>query len=76
MEIIILIHYQNNLIIIPFIAYAYNGGAGYTRSQLKKGCLVKKTDLSLFLSMELISFTETRDYGKKFWQITISIIII
>lgn len=48
-----------------FIAYAYNGGAGYTRSQLKKGLFSKKNKFEPFLSMELISFNETRDYGKK-----------
>ncbi len=48
-----------------FIAYAYNGGAGYTKSQFKKGLFSKKNRFEPFLSMELISFTETRDYGKK-----------
>jgi soluble lytic murein transglycosylase len=48
-----------------FIAYAYNGGAGYTRNQLKKGLFSKKNRFEPFLSMELISFNETRDYGKK-----------
>ncbi len=46
-----------------FIAYAYNGGAGYTRSQLKKG-LFKKGKYEPFLSMESISYEETRKYGK------------
>jgi soluble lytic murein transglycosylase len=48
-----------------FIAYAYNGGAGYTRSQFNKGLFGKKGKYEPFLSMELISFAETRDYGKK-----------
>ncbi len=48
-----------------FIAYAYNGGAGYTRSQFNKGLFSKKGKFEPFLSMELISFAETRDYGKK-----------
>ena len=48
-----------------FIAYAYNGGAGYTRSQLKKGLFKKKDRYEPFLSMELISYQETREYGKK-----------
>lgn len=49
-----------------FIAYAYNGGAGYTRGQFKRGRfkdLTKKYEP--FLSMELISYSETRKYGKK-----------
>ena len=48
-----------------FIAYAYNGGAGYTRTQLKKGLFQQRNKFEPFLSMELISFAETRDYGKK-----------
>lgn len=48
-----------------FIAYAYNGGAGYTKSQFNKGLFSKKGKYEPFLSMELISFAETRDYGKK-----------
>jgi len=49
-----------------FIAYAYNGGAGYTKSQFKRGLfkdLSKKYEP--FLSMEMISYNETRKYGKK-----------
>ena len=48
-----------------FIAYAYNGGAGYTRTQLKKGLFKEKSKFEPFLSMELISYAETREYGKK-----------
>ncbi len=48
-----------------FIAYAYNGGGGYTRSQLKKGLFKEKNKFEPFLSMELISYPETREYGKK-----------
>ena len=48
-----------------FIAYAYNGGAGYTKSQLKKGLFQERNRFEPFLSMELISFAETKDYGKK-----------
>ena len=48
-----------------FIAYAYNGGAGYTKSQLKKGLFKEKNKYEPFLSMEMISYNETREYGKK-----------
>lgn len=48
-----------------FIAYAYNGGGGYTRGQLRKGLFKEKGKYEPFLSMELISSTETREYGKK-----------
>lgn len=49
-----------------FIAYAYNGGPGYTRGQFKRG-LFKNLNKKFepFLSMELISYNETRKYGKK-----------
>ena len=48
-----------------FIAYAYNGGAGYAKTQLKKGLFKSRGKYEPFLSMELISFPETREYGKK-----------
>lgn len=48
-----------------FIAYAYNGGAGYTRRQLNKGLFKNKGKFEPFLSMEMISYAETREYGKK-----------
>lgn len=47
-----------------FIAYAYNGGAGYTRTQLKK-LFKNKNKFEPFLSMEMISLEETKEYGKK-----------
>lgn len=54
--------FNNNPLLI---AYAYNGGAGYARSQLKKGLFQGRNRFEPFLSMELISFAETKDYGKK-----------
>jgi len=47
-----------------FIAYAYNGGIGFTRKTLKKG-LFKKAKFEPWLSMELIPYDETKKYGKK-----------
>ena len=47
-----------------FIAYAYNGGGGFTRRMLKSG-MFSKGKYEPFLSMETISFSETRKYGKK-----------
>lgn len=49
-----------------FIAYAYNGGAGYIKSQFKKG-LFERIDKKYepFLSMEMVSYPETKEYGKK-----------
>ena len=48
-----------------FVAYAYNGGAGYTKKQLEKGLFQKKRAFEPFLSMEMISYNETKEYGKK-----------
>lgn len=48
-----------------FIAYAYNGGAGYTRTQFKRGLFKEKNRFEPFMSMEQISYAETRKYGKK-----------
>ena len=49
-----------------FIAYAYNGGRGYLRRQFKKGLFPKKKPAyEPFLSMESLSYPETREYGKK-----------
>ena len=47
-----------------FIAYAYNGGIGFTTRSLKKG-LFKEGKYEPFLSMELLQFDETKKYGKK-----------
>jgi len=48
-----------------FVAYAYNGGIGYTRRLLKSGKFFTKGIYEPFLSMETISYPETRKYGKK-----------
>ncbi|MAD42391.1 MAG: lytic murein transglycosylase [Arcobacter sp.] len=48
-----------------FIAYAYNGGPGYTRKQFKRGLFKNKNRFEPFMSMEQISYEETRKYGKK-----------
>lgn len=47
-----------------FIAYAYNGGIGFTRGLLKKG-LFKKGKYEPWLSMEMVHYDETKKYGKK-----------
>lgn len=48
-----------------FVAYAYNGGTGYTKNQLKKGLFTKTNKYEPFLSMEMISYQETKEYGKR-----------
>lgn len=47
-----------------FIAYAYNGGGGFTSSIMKNG-LFKKGKYEPFLSMEKVPYNETKEYGKK-----------
>lgn len=47
-----------------FVAYAYNGGIGFTTRLLKSG-LFKKGKYEPFLSMELLPYDETKKYGKK-----------
>lgn len=52
-----------------FIAYAYNGGIGFTRRMIQKGDLFNKDSryerFEPFLSMELVPYAESRLYGKK-----------
>ncbi|WP_301006038.1 MULTISPECIES: lytic transglycosylase domain-containing protein [Helicobacter] len=49
-----------------FIAYAYNGGPGFTRRLLGKNHLFKKNNpLDPWFSMEMIPYEESRVYGKK-----------
>ncbi|MCF6173881.1 MAG: lytic transglycosylase domain-containing protein, partial [Campylobacteraceae bacterium] len=48
-----------------FIAYAYNGGIGYVKRLLKSGNFFTKAKYDPYLSMELISYPQTRKYGKK-----------
>jgi soluble lytic murein transglycosylase len=47
-----------------FVAYAYNGGIGFTTRLLKSG-LFKKGKYEPYLSMELLPYDETKKYGKK-----------
>ena len=47
-----------------FTAYAYNGGMGFFRKHLKTGAF-EKGKYEPFMSMEMISNKESREYGKK-----------
>ncbi|MDF1875833.1 lytic transglycosylase domain-containing protein [Sulfurimonas sp. SAG-AH-194-I05] len=47
-----------------FIAYAYNGGLGYFRKHLKANTFTKGK-YEPYLSLELMSNKESREYGKK-----------
>ncbi len=58
---------EKNLLSPLFIAYAYNGGIGFTRRMLQKqkGFVEKNDPYEPMLSMELMSNTESREYGKQ-----------
>jgi len=47
------------------IAYAYNGGIGFTKGLLTKKALFQNKRYEPFMSMERIGVRETREYGKK-----------
>ncbi|MDD2382980.1 MAG: lytic transglycosylase domain-containing protein [Sulfurospirillaceae bacterium] len=55
---------ERNLMHPVFIAYAYNGGIGFTKRLLQSGTF-KKGPYEPFLSMEIMSNEESREYGKK-----------
>ncbi|MGB2552431.1 lytic transglycosylase domain-containing protein [Campylobacter sp. MOP51] len=48
-----------------FIAYAYNGGIGFTKRMLQRGDLFNEGKFEPFLSLELVPYAESRHYGKK-----------
>ncbi|ARJ56623.1 lytic transglycosylase domain-containing protein [Campylobacter cuniculorum] len=48
-----------------FIAYAYNGGIGFTNKMLAREDMFKPGKFEPFLSMELVPYQESRIYGKK-----------
>ena len=58
--------YLNKWLYHPlFVAYAYNGGIGFTRKTIRKKNLFKEGKYEPYLSMELIANEETKEYGKK-----------
>lgn len=48
-----------------FIAYAYNGGIGFTNRMLARDDMFKVGKFEPFLSMEFVPYQESRIYGKK-----------
>ncbi|EAJ9148920.1 lytic transglycosylase domain-containing protein [Campylobacter coli] len=48
-----------------FIAYAYNGGIGFTNRMLARDDMFKQGKFEPFLSMEFVPYQESRIYGKK-----------
>ncbi|MDD2697612.1 MAG: lytic transglycosylase domain-containing protein [Arcobacteraceae bacterium] len=55
---------ESKLANVLFVAYAYNGGIGFTNRMLQSG-LFKQGPYEPFLSMELINYDESKVYGKK-----------
>ncbi len=48
-----------------FIAYAYNGGIGFTKRLIRKKSFFRKGKFQPYLSIESVPNLETREYGKK-----------
>jgi len=58
--------YLNEWLYHPlFVAYAYNGGIGFTKRTIKNSHLFKKGTYEPYLSMELIDYSESKEYAKK-----------
>ena len=58
--------YLNEWLYHPlFVAYAYNGGIGFTKRTIKSSHLFKDGKYEPYLSMELIDYDESKEYGKK-----------
>jgi soluble lytic murein transglycosylase len=49
---------------VLFVAYAYNGGIGFTNRMLQSG-LFAQGPYEPYLSMELIAYDESKHYGKR-----------
>ncbi|MCW8822241.1 MAG: transglycosylase SLT domain-containing protein [Sulfurovum sp.] len=48
-----------------FIAYAYNGGIGFTRRYIKDGRNFRKGHYEPYMSMEMMENEQAKEYGKK-----------
>jgi len=48
-----------------FIAYAYNGGIGFTRKYLRNNAHFRNGKYEPYMSMEMMGNIESREYGKK-----------
>ncbi len=60
------LNYLNKKLYHPlFVAYAYNGGIGFTRRTIRSKHLFKSGKFEPYLSMELIDYEESKKYGKK-----------
>jgi len=60
------LNYLNKYLYHPlFVAYAYNGGIGFTKKTIRRSYLFKKGAYEPYLSMERIAYEESKEYGKK-----------
>ena len=58
--------YLNKWLYHPlFVAYAYNGGIGFTRRMLRQKNYFRKGPFEPYLSMEKMTNVEAREYGKR-----------
>lgn len=58
-------HIENTLFNPVLMAYAYNGGIGFTKRLLMDGGQFLSGEHEPFMSMELVGNAESREYGKK-----------
>ena len=59
-------NYLNKWLYHPlFVAYAYNGGIGFTKRTIKSKHMFKEGLYEPYLSMELVDYVESREYAKK-----------
>ena len=60
------LNYLNKKLYHPlFVAYAYNGGIGFTRRTIRSKHMFKSGKYEPYLSMELVDYEESKQYGKK-----------
>ncbi|MGW8169393.1 MAG: lytic transglycosylase domain-containing protein [Sulfurovaceae bacterium] len=60
------LNYLNSNLYHPlFVAYAYNGGIGFTKRLIQRPDMFKTGPYEPYLSMETIENVESREYGKK-----------
>ncbi|MBU1667083.1 transglycosylase SLT domain-containing protein [bacterium] len=59
-------NYLNKWLYHPlFVAYAYNGGIGFTKRTIQSEHMFKEGQYEPYLSMELVDYLESREYAKK-----------
>ncbi|MCK9372913.1 MAG: transglycosylase SLT domain-containing protein [Sulfuricurvum sp.] len=58
-------HIEKNLFNPVFMAYAYNGGIGFTKRLIMSEGMFLPGEYEPFMSMELVGNAESREYGKR-----------